>query len=249
MVIIAGLFGLLWGSFLNVLIDRLPKGQDVLLGRSHCDYCKRILRWYELIPVLSFLLARGRCLRCRKPLSFQYPFIELVTATACLLIIPAVSASLPGGIAAFILFSAFLVIFVADYKYQIIPDSMIVAVAAGALIRNAADFSVQETTTRLVTGICTFVFFYALWRVTKRRGIGLGDVKLSPVLGFLLGYPDIIWALYSAFLTGALAGVILILYGTKTMKSKIAFGPFLLAGAGAVLMYRSLFLSIWNYIF
>ncbi|MCX6794110.1 MAG: prepilin peptidase [Candidatus Gottesmanbacteria bacterium] len=82
------ILGLLVGSFVNVLIDRLPRAESVLWGRSHCDHCKKILRWYELVPVVSFLIQKGRCRRCRKKLSLQYPIIELVTAIGFALLFP-----------------------------------------------------------------------------------------------------------------------------------------------------------------
>jgi leader peptidase (prepilin peptidase)/N-methyltransferase len=100
-----------------------------------------------------------------------------------------------------------------------------------------------------ISGIATLFFFLSLWFITKKKGIGLGDVKLAPLLGFLLGFPEIILSLYVAFLTGALVGVILILGGNKTLKSKIAFGPFLVLGAAVVITFHSGCIGLWNTIF
>jgi len=97
----------------------------------------------------------------------------------------------------------------------------------------------------ILSAIGIGLFFTALWLITKKRGMGLGDVKLAPVLGFLLGYPDVVIALYIAFLTGALVGVILILAGNKTLKSKIAFGPFLVLGTAGAFLFHPFLTGLW----
>lgn len=221
------MLGLMVGSFLNVLADRLPKGETVLWGRSHCDYCKKTLRWYELLPIVSFLLQRGRCLRCKKTLSIQYPLIELITAVGFIIFPPS----------SYLIFCSLLVIFVADLKYQIIPDSMVILGTIGIVGRIRENF---------VSGIGAACIFWILWRVTLGRGMGFGDVKLVFVLGLLLGYPLIIVALYIAFLTGAAVGVILILTGKKKLKSRIAFGPFLLWGTVCALVWGQSILHWWE---
>lgn len=239
------LIGLAVGSFLNVLIDRLPKGETVLWGRSHCDHCHKILQWYELIPVLSFAVQRGRCRHCRKRLSVQYPIVELVTAVSFVLLFR-FSGSFPTLVAILTLISSGIVIAVADAKYQIIPDSMIVAGAAGALVYLLTGSPLPSLGVHVLTGLGTGAFFYLLWLVTKGRGMGFGDVKLAFVIGFLLGVPMTIFALYAAFLTGASVGVILILGGQKTVKSKIAFGPFLVLGVVMSVLFQSYFFQLWN---
>jgi leader peptidase (prepilin peptidase) / N-methyltransferase len=249
MGLLVGMIGLFVGSFLNVLIDRLPKGQNVLWGRSHCDYCKRNLRWYELIPVISFVIQGGTCRRCKKHLSIQYPVVEIVTAlgySVCYTIFPDAPVFVMCSI---VLFSSFLVMFGSDYKYQIIPDSMVVLGILATLTELLIYSPRNDIVIHAVSAIAAFVFFYFLWFVTKKRGIGLGDVKLSFLLGLLLGHPQTILALYVAFLTGALAGVILILGRVKSLKSKIAFGPFLIIGVFVVLLLNQQMLHLWNTIF
>jgi len=210
-VILIFLLGLCVGSFLNVLADRLPRGESVLWGRSHCDYCKKTLRWYELIPVISYIAQRGRCLRCHKPLSLQYLLVEIITGLGFVFLYP--------NMLNMIIFSALLVLFISDFKYQILPDSMILVASLAALVHP-----------HFVAAAASFGFLYLLWAVTRGRGMGFGDVKFALFMGLFLGYPQIIVAYYIAFLTGAVAGVILILAGKKGWKSKIAFGPFLIAG-------------------
>jgi leader peptidase (prepilin peptidase) / N-methyltransferase len=246
---IASLFGLIVGSFLGVLIDRLPKGQDVIWGRSHCDFCKRNLRWYELIPVFSFVVLRGRCLRCKKKLSFLYPVIELITAAGFGLLYVVWGASMLTYIGTLIVFCSLVVIVFADFQYQIIPDSMIVLGLVGTALWLFLNIPPRELPSYALAGVGAAAFFYILWRVTKGRGMGFGDVKLALFLGLILGYPGIVISLYIAFLTGAAVGVILILTGGKTLKSKIAFGPFMVFGALGSILFQKHILILWKTFF
>ena len=246
MPLIIFLLGLCIGSFLNVLADRLPRGESVLWGRSHCDWCKKTLRWYELIPVVSYIIQRGRCLRCHKPLSIQYPLVELLTAFSFIWIYNQflhTPSLLPFY---YILFSSLLVLFIADLKYQILPDSMIVIGTIGALGILAVSAPLTVLPHHLIAAVGSFAFLYLLWALTRGRGMGFGDVKLALLMGMLLGYPGIIIAFYAAFLTGALVGVILILVGRKGWKSKIAFGPFLILGTVAAFVWSPQILLWWH---
>lgn len=244
---LAGLLGLAVGSFLNVLIDRLPKGQSVVWGRSHCDFCKKTLRWYELIPVLSFVVQRGRCRRCHKKLSVQYPIIELVTGVGFVLLFQGRAFEAHQGPAlwgALLIFSSLLVMFVADLKYQIIPDSMVVMGVIGVLLQGQA-FDARQGPALWLSACAAAAFFMLLYVLTRGRGMGLGDVKLAFLLGLLLGYPGIIVGLYAAFLTGAGAGVILMMAKRKTWKSRVAFGPFLILGTVITILWKTQILAWW----
>lgn len=248
------LTGISIGSFLNVLIDRLPKGEDVVFGRSRCDFCGKTLRWFELIPLLSYLVQGGRCVRCHKHLSIQYPLVEFLTGVLF------VATYLYAGnlishdaffwyrlAAALAIVSAAVVIVVTDFKYQIIPDSMLVVllvVGFGIHI----PLSVHDAMMHLVVGAATGLAFYSLWAGTRGRGMGFGDVKLSAVLGVILGYPKTIIALYAAFLTGALYGVILMIRKKGGMKSRVPFGPFLLFGAIVSLLWSDQILHWWGFL-
>lgn len=230
-VLYFGLIGLFFGSFFNVLVDRLPAGESILFGRSHCDFCKKNLRWFELIPVLSFLLQRGKCRRCHHSLSIRYPISELLTAvlfmgTASLV----VTHSFPIIAVTFLLVSILWVIFWTDILTYMIPDSLIVI---GCVVSLFFLFSTPPLSIAgyLLSASVGSGFFYFLWFVTKGKGMGFGDVKLVLLLGLALGFPRIVTALYVAFLTGAIVGIILIIGGKKHLKSKIPFGPFLIIGA------------------
>jgi len=239
--------GLCVGSFLNVLADRLPHGESVLWGRSHCDYCASTLRWFELVPVLSFILQRGRCIRCHKTLSIQYPLVEFVTAIGFLYIYQVFSYSIILLFAYLLIYSCLLVIFIADYKSQIIPDSMIVGSLLGTvLLILGGVIPSGELHNHILSGIGACAFFYFLWRATRGRGMGFGDVKFSFFMGLFLGYPLIIIADYMAFLTGAIVGVILIMRGRKKLKSTIAFGPFLVLGVVGAFVWGTRILEWWE---
>lgn len=241
------IFGLLIGSFVNVLIDRLPHGESVVWGRSHCDHCKKTLRWFELIPVISFAWQKGRCLRCHNPLSFQYPIVEVVSAAGFVYLFFHFPSSIPLFLSCSLLFFSLLVIFVADLKYQIIPDSMLVTSGVAILwYWWATHVSVILLLSYLLTALVSFAAFYLLWAVTRGRGLGFGDVKFVPLMGAFLGFPGVVIALYIAFLTGAMVGVILMLGRQKNWKSKIAFGPFLVFGMVAAWVWHGPLLTVWR---
>lgn len=252
MFVFVFLIGLAVGSFLNVLIDRLPKGENVFMGRSHCDFCKKTLRWYELVPLFSFLLQGGRCRRCHKQLSIQYPVVELITGLGFVFFYQVLDYPFLTLIAYLIIFSSLLVIFVADLKYQIIPDSMIVTGSIGALLRlSSVNRLIPPSGWQpyILSALGASAFFFILWLVTRGRGMGFGDVKLAFLLGLLLGFPGIIIALYVAFLTGAVVGVILIIGGKKTLKTKVPFGPFLIFGFIIAWKWTLPILHIWRNFF
>lgn len=229
------LLGLCVGSFLSVLADRLPKEEDVLWTRSHCDHCHKTLAWFELIPLVSFFVQQGKCRRCDTKLSLQYPLVEIVTAVGFLFLY---NTPLMLGI-----FCVFLVIFISDLKYQIIPDSMTLILLVLSAIYSGLALA------NIASGLSSALFFYLLWLVTKGRGMGFGDVKLAGVLGLMLGFPRIVFALYGAFLTGAAVGVILIFSKQKSLKSKIAFGPFLILGTIVSIVFESQLTQLWQRIF
>lgn len=243
------ILGLCVGSFLNVLIDRLPNGRSPFKGRSKCDHCNKTLAWYDLVPLVSFIILSGRCRYCHKRLSLQYPLIELLTGfmfsflyfystqpTTFLFPIPYTLVPL------LIIFSSFLAILVADLKYQIIPDELIVSAFIGDTL--FVTFNNLNYITNFATGLFIMGSFYLLSITTKyflkKEAMGFGDVKLVFVLGFLLGPVKTLIAMYIAFLTGAAVSIILILIKKKKLKSKIAFGPFLILGTTAGFFYGEL---------
>ena len=249
--------GLFIGSFLNVLIDRLPNNRSIL-GRSHCEKCHKTLVWYDLIPLLSFIYLRGKCRYCHTKLSYQYPLLELLTGgmftlTYLFTIYQIPNIILPGLInlqsliinLIFNLFmvSCFIVIFFADLKYGIIPDKILLA---GVFVALPYIFMIynSEFIIHLLSALGAFLFFLFLYLLTKGRGMGFGDVKLAFLLGLVLGFPAIFYGIYIAFLTGGFVGIILILWKKKKLKSSVPFGPFLILGSFIPLFFTPLIIQI-----
>ncbi len=232
------------GSFLNVLIDRIPNEEDIIWTPSHCDHCKKRLRWFELIPLVSYVISRGRCRRCKKKLSLQYPVIEFLTGIGFVLLFQLFFVSWPLLIALYAILAAAIAIFVIDLKHQIIPDSMLMFLLGIALVLGYF-LPPGSRMTYLANGVAAGTFFFLLWIMTRSKGIGFGDVKLVSIIGLFLGHPKTVIALYAAFLTGAILSVILIISRRAGMKSRIAFGPFLIIGAGIAALWGDHIWRLW----
>jgi prepilin signal peptidase PulO-like enzyme (type II secretory pathway) len=237
---IAFLFGICIGSFLNVVIDRFPSGQSIAKGRSSCDFCGKTLRWYELIPVVSWILQFGTCRRCHKKLSIQYPVIEIVTGIGFVFIAHVFSHSPIVLFLALVLFSLFFVVGVIDLKYELISDVHTCCIfITTAIFHYFMLHSLSGFVPYLVAGFGASLLFLLFWTFSKGKAMGFGDVELAFVLGFLAGFPAIVYGLYIAFLTGAILGVILIVRGNKTLKSHVPFGPFLITGTMIAIVYST----------
>ncbi len=244
------LFGLIIGSFVNVLIAR--HGVKSITGRSACPSCKRTLEWYELFPVLSWLALRGKCRTCRKRISVQYPIVEIVTAGGFLMIglapIPVVQQFIGAAIVALL-----VAIAVYDLYHTIIPDEWSYSFAFLALAYAFAAPLPETWHLTLLAGPFVALPLYLLWRVSNGTWMGLGDAKLALGIGFLLGMLEGYVALSMAFVIGAFVGVFVLIplpyvaatlsragitRGKEakgfTMKSEIPFGPFLICALSIV---------------
>lgn len=244
-VFLVFIFGAFLGSFLNVLIDRLSTDRPFVNGRSYCEHCKKTLQPRDLIPLVSYLLLKGKCRYCKKKIPFRLFFVELLTGiTFVLLSLLYLNHfySLPATILLAVILFCFIGIFFADIVYGIIPDLLVfisvLAVVSYILIMHLPLFI------HLASGLGAMLFFLALFAVTRGRGMGFGDVKLSFVLGVLLGFPGIIVGLYLAFLTGAGVSIILVICRKlKFFGSTIPFGPFLVASTVIALFWGDIILS------
>ena len=218
------LFGLCVGSFLNVLIYRLPHFLTIA-GRSFCPKCKKRILWQDNIPLVSFILLGGKCRFCHSPISFQYPLVELGTGILTVFLFWFYSYNFFYLIFNLLIFYALIVVFVSDWRYQIVPDQVIYP-AIGISLAKLAIFDGFRLNFFL-SGFGAGLFFLILYFATFQKGMGMGDVKLAFLMGLILGFPKIILALYLSFLTGAFFGVILILVGKKRFGEHVPFGPFL----------------------
>lgn len=231
-------FGAIFGSFLNVIIDRLPKGDSIVFGRSYCDNCKKTILWMDLIPIVSYLLLSGKCRFCHKHISFYYPLVEI---TAGLLFLQCVLLSTNVITLLYSLFivSTLLIIFFADLKYGIIPFAAVIP-GVGIALLYLFLFVPSLLVPALFSSLGAFLFFFLIFFVTRGRGMGFGDVVYAGYMGLLLSYPAILFGLYLSFLTGALVSLILILTGRKRLHGDtIPFGPFLVFGTVILFFYSN----------
>ena len=232
-VLIIFVFGAVVGSFLNVVIDRLSTGRSIVYGRSYCEHCRKTLKPYDLLPVISYLLLRGRCRYCKAHIPVRILIVEILSAltfSALYLSVLSATVSLFAGAFLGIIILSFIGIFFADLEYGIIPDFLVAASTFSSIFYLAV--TGESILNHLLVGFVTLSFFLLLFAIIRGRGMGLGDVKLSFMLGFFLGFPSIIVALYSAFLTGAGVSIILVVWKKiRFMGGTIPFGPFLVASA------------------
>jgi leader peptidase (prepilin peptidase) / N-methyltransferase len=227
--------GLLVGSFLNVVIWRVPRKESLQTPRSHCPHCDHELSPRELIPVVSWLLARGRCRHCEDRIGARYPLVEL--GTAVLFVAVALRFEGTWQIPAYcLLFAALLSISVIDLQHYIVPNRIVYPVGIAsvpALALAAAIDDMWDRAPRSLAGAAiAFVFLYTL-HIIQPRGMGFGDVRLSVILGLYLGWlgwGQLVLGLFSSFVFGALVGIALMASGKRGRKQHIPFAPFLAAG-------------------
>ena len=252
------LFGLIWGSFLNVVIYRTTHGTSPLSGRSMCPKCKKIISWKNNIPLISFLLLRGRCANCHTRISWRYPVVEFMTGILFVwwYLIGQSFFSLVGSpfnylqpIFWLIIGMLLLVVFFADLFFGLIPDSVNLMLFSLAffyrlVLVSFSQMQVVDLYRAVGAAIILTIFFYSLWFFTRGRGFGFGDVKLAPSLALLLGWPRVSVGIFSAFVIGAVLGLGLILFGKRKFGQTIPFGPFLIVGVLVGLLFGN---DLWGW--
>lgn len=246
------IFGLLVGSFLNSVIYRLEQGQSFLKGRSFCPRCKHQLSWQDLIPLFSFLILKGKCRYCQKPISWQYPLVELATGLLFFLVYSVHGGSAPDGqflIYNLIIASFLIIIFVYDLRHYIIPDKVIFPAIGAALIYHLLKFDFLGKSNFLISAAAAAGFFLAIVLISRGKGMGIGDIKLAFLMGLFLGWPNIAVALFSAVFLGAIMGMGLIIAGKKTLKSEVPFGPFLVFGTFLALFWGEKIINFYLSLF
>ncbi|MEK7636642.1 MAG: prepilin peptidase [Patescibacteria group bacterium] len=252
--------GLILGSFINVLVSRFPLfisggGISVFSGRSHCDNCKKKLVWYELVPLVSFLVQKKKCRSCGGLIPHRYAYIELAVGCVFLLLGGTImSGSGINGVTSFNVITsplfflhamalivgvfALTAIFFIDREHYYIPDFLIIIFfisgAIEAVIR--ISFFWQESFFNLGLSILgVFLFFFAIWFFSQGRAMGFGDVKFAPFFPIFFGALPGVFAIFFAFWIGAIVSVFLLASRKKGMRDRVPFGPFLVAGGFTVL--------------
>ena len=238
------MLGLGVGSFLNVIALRYKEGgrlftKDVLVGRSRCPYCRKNLRWYELLPLVSFIIQLGRCRHCHGQISWQYPIVEILSGLT-FVILPSVMEPGPLGILAVL--TLILITFI-DLRLSIIPDQLNLFLALLGVGMIVAFPSHVEIVSRVIGAVFGLGFFGLIILLTRGRGMGLGDLKLAGALGLLFGWPKIAVLVAIAFAVGGILAAVILLLKRKSLKDAIPFGPFLALASILVIFFGDVIIN------
>ncbi len=244
-------FGAAIGSFLNCVICRLGTKKRAFSERSACPKCKHNLEFFDLIPVLSFLILRGKCRHCGKKISFQYPLVEIATGLVFILILsfhlPVVHFYQLVNIVFLLLCACFLIIiFVYDLKHYLIADEILfpgIFIALGYRlfesfqINNFLSVDFKFFFNYILAALTASGFFLIIFIFSRGKWIGFGDVKLGIFLGLFSGWPRIIAALFLAYMIGGIISTALLILKKKNMKSELPFAPFLITSAFIAMLW------------
>lgn len=248
MLILTIILGLVVGSFLNAVIYRLHVEVSFLKGRSYCPFCKHDLNFLDLVPLLSFIVLRGKCRYCHKPISWQYPLVEAATTLAFVLVYFAFGLS--AAFYVYLLFAAILIlIFVYDLRYYLILDKVTLPAIVVCFLLSWLVLK-NDVIQLLLGALVGGGFFLLQYVVSKGKWIGGGDFRLGALMGVMLGLQPLLVALFIAYLLGSLIGLCLVFFGKKKLKSQVPFGTFLsgatfitfLISDQIISYYRNLFL-------
>ncbi len=237
--IFAFLLGAVVGSFLNVCICRLPEEKSVVSPPSACPLCGAQIRWYDNIPIVSFLLLRARCRSCSAPISWRYPLVEALNGTLTLLLFLKFGISL-SFLALFIFCSALVVITFIDLDHQIIPDEIsLPGIVLGFLFSFFLPWNgwLNSIIGILLGGGSLLLVAWGYEKLTGKEGMGGGDVKLLAMMGAFLGWRSVLFIVFAASLVGSVIGITLMMIQKKDSKLAIPFGPFLAFGAVLYIFY------------
>jgi len=251
-------FGAIVGSFINVVIERTIAGEDWVRTRSRCDHCKKVIAWYDNIPLLSYLLLGRRCRYCKTRISVQHPAVEFLTGTLFLwwyamgfafFRLAEQPLTVVQPLFWLVVGVLLLIIVITDFKYMIIPDYAVAGLGLLALLyrvylTQANIMQISDLWGAIAAGFSAMLFFFLLYAGTKGAGMGFGDVKFVLVMGWLLGWQRMIVGVLLSFVTGAIVGVIMMALGKKTAKQALPFGPFLVLGTVVSLVWG---LQLWEW--
>jgi len=233
------IFGAVIGSFLNVCICRIPEGVSIVAPASRCPYCQAPIRWYQNIPVISYLVLRGRCATCHQTISPRYPLVEILTGLLFVLVFRQYGFLWATPVY-WLLAAALVVITFIDLDHQIIPD---IISLPGIPLGFVLTFLVPGISWSdsllgiLLGGGSLYVVGRVYYLLTRVEGMGGGDVKLLAMLGAFLGWKAVLPIIFMGSLIGSLIGVSVMLYRRAGGKLAIPFGPFLALGAVIYLLY------------
>jgi leader peptidase (prepilin peptidase)/N-methyltransferase len=225
--ILAGVFGLLVGSFINVVVYRIPKGESVVFPPSRCPHCGHGLRPWENVPVLSWIGLRGRCSSCKAPISVRYPLVELLTGALFALSVLEYGPTF-AGLAACCIGAVLAAVLFFDLDHLMIPDAFVIPCA---IFTFAFALSEHRALAGLESALISGGSFGLVYLATRGRGMGLGDVKLAAALGLGLPVAGGVALVAASFIIGAVVAIPVLLGGSRGRRDALPFGPFLVAAA------------------
>lgn len=231
---ITGIFGALVGSFLNVCIYRIPRGKSIIFPGSSCPVCNHPIPFYLNVPIVSYIILRGRCQNCRAPFSMRYPGVEALTAAAAMVTAWHFGITAQGAVW-FLFICNLMVISFIDYDFQIIPDILslpgIPVFALATVLTGIHTW--QDALTGIITGGGSLYLVAMIYQfIRKEEGMGGGDIKLLAMIGAATGWQGILFTIFAGSLGGTLAGVIaMAITRSVNFRLRIPFGPYLSAGS------------------
>lgn len=239
------ILGGLWGSFANVCIVRMPKDKGVVSGRSKCPKCKKQILWYDNIPIISYLFLGGKCRKCKKPISFQYVVVELISIISFVSIYHLFGLTLT-TLFLMILSLGFLIIFFIDLEHFIIPDHITFPLMALGFLKSF-DPNLNSLFPNYINSLIGGLFGYGIiWaiiyfykQVRKKEGMGLGDAKLLAVIGFWFGLQSVPFVIFLSSTIALISVVPALINKSKKMTSQIPFGPFIIIGNLLYLVFQN----------
>jgi leader peptidase (prepilin peptidase)/N-methyltransferase len=237
-------FGLIWGSFLNVLIYRLPLGIMFRSSRSECPSCRKTILWYENIPVFSYIFLKGRCSSCKTQISLRYPIVEIITGFLALFAFRDLSNLdlLPYLFLNFSILCIFLVLFCIDIDHKLLPDVLTGYLALCFLFLGIMSYSWTHWLIGGLIGFCfPLVVTWIFYKIKGQVGLGGGDIKLFGALGLYLGPIGIIHNIFLSCFVGSIYGVILIASGRMEKTQSLPFGPFIILVATFQIFFSDLY--------
>ena len=244
-IVLIFILGLIVGSFSNVCIYRIPRNESIVYPASHCPKCRSNISPKDNIPLLSYILLKGRCRNCKSKISIQYPVVEFLTGFIYLIIYLIYGLSIQSLIY-IILSSALIIIAFIDLNEQIVPDVIsLPGIVIGFIISFFVPYIsfLNSALGVLVGGGIILIIGLAGSAIFKKEAMGGGDVKLAAMIGAFLGWRYIIISLFLGFFLGALAGIILILSKIKSREDVVPFGPFIVLGSLITLLWGEKIIS------
>ncbi|MCL4392585.1 prepilin peptidase [Patescibacteria group bacterium] len=257
------LLGAIVGSFLNATVLRVRGKESFVKGRSYCPHCKHSLSLFDLIPIFSFLVLKGRCRYCKENISIQYLLMEIITGIIFLLYFNFVGISfifLPNFINIInilydiVLISAFIYIALFDFLYFEISGKLVYVLSFIVFLyflifTILGYYSIDILLNHILFAFVIAAFFLIIILITRGNGMGGGDMKLAFLMGLILGYPQILFVIFLSFILGSIVGVILLVFKVKKLKSHIPFAPFLSLSMIIYIIFSFYILQVLHYLF